>query len=175
MKKILLIAAVALTACIGANAQTNSKNNSSEQKGQKMDETEMIQMRTNQMVKKYGLDESQAASLLTLNKKYAGKMGPGMGGPKGERPTGDKSGMAEKSGKSSKASGTQEHKGNRPEMTDAQKKEMEANRTAYETELKSIMTDEQFKSYQADAKKGPQGARNSSDKKSKETSKNTAE
>ena len=89
----------------------------------KPDKTEMVKHRTDKFAKKYGLNDQQAASLLELNTKYADKFG----GP--------------------------------PELTEEQKakfearrQEMEANRKAYETELKKILTADQFKQYEADMK-----------------------
>lgn len=164
MKKTLLIAAAALMLCIGAHAQTDSKSGNSEQR-QKPDATQMAQNRTDRMVKKYGLNDTQAADLLTLNKKYAGKMGPGAGRP-GENKSSEsettsaktsKSRKASKSGKASTTTSSSNERSGRPELTDAQKKEMQTNRSEYEAELKKILTDEQYKSYQEDSKKGPMG------------------
>jgi len=36
----------------------------------------------------------------------------------------------------------------KPQLTDAQKKEMKANKEAYEKELKQILSDDQYKTYQ---------------------------
>ena len=122
---------------------------------QKFDKTEMVKHRTDETVKRYNLNDKQAKQLLELNNKYADKMGPRpphhghKGGPgrppkdkkdaKGQRPEPPKDGKRPTPPQDGKR---QEHR-----------KQMEETMKAYDAELQKIMTDEQFKSYQADMKK----------------------
>lgn len=116
---------VALVATVMMSAPAMAQTNSGQKKLQK-------QNRTEQMVKELGLSEAQATKLKALEEKYGSKMGPG----KGQKPSGNAS---------QKQCGDKQQP---PQMTDAQKKEMETNRAAYEKELKEILTDEQYKTYQ---------------------------
>ena len=155
MKQKMMTMIAAVLICAAATAQDKQADKRPEKK---FDKQEMIRHRTNEDVKRYGLNDKQAADLLELNTKYADKMGGprhhhhhGKKGGKGpdatpQEPKGDK--QPPKDGKK------------RPELTpeqkakfDAERKEREANRQAYESELKKIMTSEQFESWQADQKK----------------------
>lgn len=148
----MLSLAVALMTASCVTAQENQdagKNN----KTRNMDPTEMIQKRTDAVVKKYGLDETQAKKLLELNTKYASTMGQHMmrrGGQRGG------------------------NNGQRPELTDDQKakmqeraQKMQEQRKAYEAELQNILTADQLKSYQADMQK--RANRQPKDKNTKES------
>lgn len=112
----------------------------------KFDKTEMIKHRTDETVSRYKLDDKQAKKLLELNTKYADKIGPR--GPRHGRHGAGRPSMPPK-----------EMKGERPEppkdnsKMQERRKEMEANMKAYDAELKKIMTEDQYKSYQADQKK----------------------
>ena len=148
----MLSLAVALMTASCVTAQENQdagKNN----KTRKMDPTEMIQKRTDAVVKKYGLDETQAKKLLELNTKYASTMRPRMMRPGGQRG---------------------ENNGQRPELTDDKKakmqeraQKMQEQRKAYEAELQNILTADQLKSYQADMQK--RANRQPKDKNTKES------
>ncbi len=142
MKRMIL----AITAAMMMGSVAMAQEDGQQSRGsndRKPDLTEMVKKRTEDAVSKYKLNDEQAKKLLELNTKYAKEMGPRMrpGGPrngKGSKPQGDK----------------------RPEMTEEQKtkmeegrKKMEERRTAYDTELKTILTDEQYKSYSADMAK----------------------
>ena len=126
MKKMILTCVVATM--ISASAVAQDQVNQQEKK---FDKTEMIQHRTNRMVKEYGLNSDQAEKLLKLNTKYADKMPMGHRGGRGKGP------------------GKQAGDGQRPPRMDASKRsEMKATREAYQTELKSIMTTEQYTQYE---------------------------
>lgn len=125
-----------------AMAQDDASNG--EKQERKFDQTEMIKKRTEGTAKKYGLNEEQTAKLLELNQKYASSMpGPRMrpGRPgEGGRPERDSV--------------------NRPKPTedmkakmDERRKKMEEDMAAYNKELQAIMTEDQYKSYQADMQK----------------------
>lgn len=114
---------------------------------QRLDRTEMIQKRTDDVVKKYGLNAEQAKQLLSLNTKFADQMGPrggrpgGMGmrpGNRGPRPQGNDSLRQERRQRPQGQAGQQ----GRPQFNGQMQ--------AYETELQKIMTPEQYKAYQAD-------------------------
>jgi len=127
-------------------------DNANRQRGQRQfDRTEMIKQRTDDAVKKYGLSSEQAEKLLSLNTKYADKMGPGMGGMRGGR--GGQRPRANFGG----GGGQGFQQGQRPEMTEEMRAQMEKMRKEreeatkeYETELQTILTPEQYKAYQAD-------------------------
>lgn len=155
MKKYMFTMIAALLMSSAAFAQNDKKECKC---GDQKDKKEMVQHRTDKMVKKYALDEKQAAQLLELNTKYAGKMEPrghrphpgGKGGKKVEKKTDAETGAT--------AQQPQERK--RPEITEEQKakfeamrKEAEATRKAYDAELEKILTADQFQQYQADQKK----------------------
>ena len=151
-----MIAAVLMSSAAFAQEEKNC-----ESKCKQPDKTEMVKHRTDRVVKKYGLNDQQAASLLELNTKYADKFG----GPRGHH--GKKHSMRhgkKHEGQADATTGatTPQPRGDkkRPELTEEQKaqfearrQEMEANRKAYETELKKILTEDQFKQYEADMKK----------------------
>jgi len=140
-KSILTILAVALMSTT-AMAQDDANNN--ERKERKFDQTEMVKRRTEGTAKKYGLNEEQTAKLLELNQKYASSMmGPRMrpGRPgEGRRPERDSV---------DRPKPTEDMKA----KMDEHRKKMEEEMAAYNKELQNIMTDEQYKSYQADMQK----------------------
>ena len=158
MKKMMMTMIAAVLMSSAAFAQEEKK---CECKCKQPDKTEMVKHRTDRVVKKYGLNDQQAASLLELNTKYADKFG----GPRGHH--GKKHSMRhgkKHEGQADATTGatTPQPRGDkkRPELTEEQKaqfearrQEMEANRKAYETELKKILTEDQFKQYEADMKK----------------------
>ncbi len=143
MKKIILTL-VALLSMTTMMAQDNNK----ERKAPKqMTPDEM----TTRMTKELGLSADQKTKVLSLNKEYKDYIGgPGMGGPGGPRPDGD----AQKSGKKSGNSKQQ-----RPEMTEAQQKQMKqhmAKRQEYDKKLKQILSSDQYTKYQKQQKRrGP--------------------
>ncbi len=142
MKRMIMAVAAALMICSAATAQDDNKT---EKKDRKMDQTEMIKRRTNDIVDKYKLDSDQAKKLLELNTKYADTMRPPMG----------RGGFRGANGR-----GPRNNNGQRPEMTDEQKTKMEESRkkreesmAAYDNELKTILTNDQYTSYKADMQK----------------------
>lgn len=162
MKRVMIALAAAIVMCTAAFAQDNK--NPEQRPERKFDKKEMVKKRTDDAVKKYGLDDKQAQQLLDLNTKYADKMGGrGFGGPRGPR----HDGKPGKGGKGDAKEGRPEppRDGKRPEMTQEQKEKMEAMRKehheamkAYDAELEKILTPDQFKKYKEDMKKrGPRG------------------
>ena len=126
MKKLMMTAMLML-AMTAAMAQSN--------KPAKMDAATLTEF----LVKQLGLNSTQKTKVSALNKKYEsvlggpGMGGPGMGGPRPER---------------GNREGNNEQRGQRPELTDSQKQQRQTQRQAYEKELKGILTDDQYKSYQ---------------------------
>lgn len=89
---------------------------------------------TTMMTEKLGLSSDQQTKVLALNTKYE-SLFQHQGGPRGPRPEGMR--------RDSTAS--------RPQMTDAQKAAMQQRiqqRKEYETQLKAILTDSQYQTYQ---------------------------
>ena len=168
MKKLILafVAVMTMTA-----AQAQDDNRQGDQR--RPDRTEMLKRRTDDAVKKYGLNEQQAAKLLELNTKYADTMmGRGMGGRRGGR---GGARPAPNFGGGDNGGGM----GQRPEMTEEMRaqmekmrKEREESQKKYDEELQTIMTPDQYKAYKADQEEmrrnfgnrrgggGPRGQRN---------------
>ena len=149
MKKLFMAIAAAFMISSATYAQDGNYKNV--QHG-RFDKKEMIQRRTEHMVKEFGLDNNQAKKLLELNTAYADKLvGPHMmrsfGRPGFVR--GPQGGNSKFGPDSTRA------RMNRPELTEEQKarmnkwrEEVEANNKSYETALQGILTADQFKAYQ---------------------------
>ena len=152
MKRFVMIMTAAVL--MGTTAMAQGNNGQRPQ----FDRTEMIKQRTDQMVEKYKLNETQAKQLLELNTKNAEAMGPmmGMGRMGGGRPGGmggrRGGGQAGQGGQGAPQMGgggfqmTEEQRAQFEEM----RKQREENQKKYEAELEKILTPEQFKSYQKD-------------------------
>ena len=122
-----------------------------QQQPRQMDMGEMAKMRTEQMVKDYGLNEEQAAKLLELNTEFQTKipmMGRGMRGGQrggqraenGERPQRPQMGQGgERPQRQQMGQG-----GERPRMNF---EEMQKNMEAYQAGLEKIFTEEQMAKY----------------------------
>ena len=151
MKRFFLLMTAAVLMGTTAVAQDNRPQ---------FDRTEMIKQRTDQMVEKYKLNETQAKQLLDLNTKNAETMGPmmGMGRMGGGRP----GGMGGRRGGGQAGPGGQgapQMGGGGFQMTEEQRaqfeemrKQREENQKKYDAELEKILTPDQFKSYQEDQK-----------------------
>lgn len=158
MKKMMMMAVFATAFTLNISAQEVKEN----QDGQRFDRTEMIQRRTEAMAKQYGLDEAQQKKLVELNKKYPQAMpfmGGRHGGPRGgmrqgmgnrQRPDGDNGqrprrqmGQGGQGGHGGPGFGQRGRMG-RPGMPD------KATMEKYNSELKTIMSEEQYKKYEAD-------------------------
>lgn len=150
MKRIVMMMAATVLMSTAAMAQGNN--------GQRpqIDRTEMIKQRTDQMVEKYKLNETQAKQLLELNTQNAELMGRGMGmgrmGGQGGRRGGGQ-GAPQMGG----GQGAPQMGGGGFQMTDEMRaqfeemrKQREENQKKYDAELEKILTPEQFKSYQKD-------------------------
>ena len=145
---------MAAAVLMGTTAMAQGNNGQRPQ----FDRTEMIKQRTDQMVEKYKLNETQAKQLLELNTKNADLMGRGMGmgrmGGQGGRRGGGQ-GAPQMGG----GQGAPQMGGGGFQMTDEMRaqfeemrKQREENQKKYDAELEKILTPEQFKSYQEDQK-----------------------
>ena len=173
MKKMILAIAAALMMSVNMTAQETTTEEKPEMK--RPDMTEVVKQRTDETVKKYDLNEEQAAKLLELNTKYMGNFGPRRGGM---RP----GGMREGRGRGMRPDSMRQHRMRpegevkegqerpaRPEMREGRpgmrgdregfRKRMEE----YDAEIQKIMTEEQYKAYKEDQEKrmqqGPRGPR----------------
>ena len=166
MKKTLLISATALMLSVCAFAQGDGQRPPRE----KPDEATMVKMRTEHMVKRLELDETQAAKLLELNQKYPQMMMGGPGGPGGHGgPGGPGMGRPPRDGqrpeakadtlKPKKENKVKKDRNDRPQLTEEQMEKMKVDREAYEAELKGILTEDQFKTWQEQGNRHPQGGR----------------
>lgn len=145
-KSILLIFALMLTGTMAmAQNDDNQNSNNNMQNRKAPDATEMATRQTERMVKELSLNDTQKAALLQLNKQYAGKMGGMMGRHGGQRQM--------KSNSSSSTDGTtgttMQNKRQRPSDSDMQKMGTNNNSqmTEYNTQLKKILTTEQYNTY----------------------------
>lgn len=165
MKKLAIAFVAALSIATTCLAQPQ---NDSTRRQRRFDPQEMIQRRTNDAVKKYGLDEAQAKKLLALNQKYDTLLMRPMGGPRrGGRPEG---GPGPQMGDRQRPDSVGKH----PELTeeqkanfekgrqkmDEQRQKMAEARKAYDTELQTILTSDQYKQYKEDTqRRGPRPER----------------
>ena len=161
MKKLIMTMAAVVLMSASATAQ-NEKECKCKCHEKKIDKTEMVKHRTDEMVKRYELNDQQAKQLLELNTKYADKMHPRgpHHGPKGgpRPPKADKDGKAQrpeppKDGKDGKAQRPEPPKDGKHGDHKAHHQQMAETMKAYDAELQKIMTPEQFKAYQADMQK----------------------
>ena len=157
MKKIIMTMAAAIMISASVTAQDNKQDGQKPER--KYDKTEMVKKRTDDAVKRYGLNDKQAKQLLDLNTKYADKMRGPHRGPHhhgGMRPPHD--------GKMDQGKDNS-NRPERPKMTEEQKAQMEKDMKqqgetmkAYDAELQKILTSEQYKKYKEDMqKRGPRG------------------
>lgn len=144
MKKLVLAMIAMVTMSLSAMAQDTA------QVRRQFNPEQMAKMRTDAVVKKYGLNDDQAKKLLDLNTRFAGKirpMGP-MGGQRrgGQRMQGDR--PQRMNPDSLRAQGQRRGQGQRGGGFN--REEMQKNMEAYNNELKSILTPEQYEAYQKD-------------------------
>ena len=142
MKKLVLTMIAMVTMSLSAMAQDTA------QVRRQFNPEQMAKMRTDAVVKKYGLNEEQAKKLLDLNTRFAGKirpMGP-MGGQRrgGQRMQGDR--PQRMNPDSLRAQGQRRGQGQRGGGFN--REEMQKNMEAYNNELKAILTPEQYEAYQ---------------------------
>lgn len=154
MKKLMMTMAAAILISATATAQNEEQGQRPEKK---FDKTEMVKHRTDEMVKRYKLNDKQAKQLLDLNTKYADKMRPqGPRPPRGPQggpdrpPQGDKDGNAQRPEPPKDGQHPDHHKDGEHQ---AHRQQMEETMKAYNAELQKIMTPDQFKAYQADMQK----------------------
>lgn len=159
MKKVILSIIAVMAMSLSVMAQDDNR-----QRPQRMDRTEMIKRRTQQMVEKYGLNEEQAAALQALNEKTTPQMGGNRNG--GQRPEGNDSvrtrqrrdnGNMER-GERGQNRGERGDRGgnmNRGQRGQGMQRGMGfggRNMEEYNNELQKIMTEAQYKQYTEDMK-----------------------
>ena len=150
MKRIVLATAAALMITMGAMAQ-DEPNGAMRPERRQMNQTEMIQHRTQRTVEQYGLTKEQGEKLLELNTKFAGKLG----GPRPGFQRGMRQGGPGRQGMHKHQANRDSLKREMPsaeEMNKMRQQQQEA-MADYEKELQTIMTEEQFKAYKADTEK----------------------
>jgi Spy/CpxP family protein refolding chaperone len=140
MKKILLtmVALLSLTA-----VQAQESDNKQQFRGPRQMTPEQM---TDRMVNDLKLTDEQKTKVLELNKEYEKVLaGPGMRGPRPQRPDGESSATVQ----------SERKRPERPQMTEEQREEMQKNmkqrmeqRQEYEKKLKEILTEDQYKKYQ---------------------------
>ena len=138
MKKLVLTMIAMVTMSLSAMAQDTA------QVRRQFNPEQMAKMRTDAVVKKYGLNDDQAKKLLDLNTRFAGKirpMGP-MGGQRrgGQRMQGDR--PQRMNPDSLRAQGQRRGQGQRGGGFN--REEMQKNMEDYNNELKAILTPEQY-------------------------------
>ncbi|MBQ9356977.1 MAG: DUF4890 domain-containing protein [Prevotella sp.] len=157
MKKIVMAIAALFIASASIMAQ-NSNDQQGPQQPPQMDRTQMIQQHTQQMVTEYGLSAEQAQQLLQLNTEFADRIpmffrpGPRGGqrpdslqrAPRGQRPQqGARRGGQRQARPDSL--GRRGPNGGRPQMD---RQQMQQNMEAYNQQLQTIMTAEQYAQFQ---------------------------
>lgn len=110
----------------------------------RMDRSEMIKMRTEQMVKQYGLNEEQAAALQALNEKTMSQMGGAR--RDGQRPERTDSARVRPERRNGESRG-QGNGGARMRGGQGPRSFGAYNNEEYNAELQKIMTPEQYKAY----------------------------
>lgn len=135
MKRIICAAAAMLLMSSAIVAQEETK----QEQRPRIDRTELIQKRTNDVVKRYGLNEEQAQQLLSLNTKYADKMR----GPRGQRPQGHRGGR--------------DGNGNQPQHAKQGRPQGGGYMKDYDDELQKILTPDQYKAFCEDRAKHMKG------------------
>lgn len=128
---LMLVALFSMTVAMAQNANGRQPR--------KMDAATVTTM----MTQKLALNADQQKKVEALNKKYESVLRPGMSGP---RP--GKGGVRPQMGQGSVQD---KNAGQRPELTDEQKAELKKRfeqRAAYEKELKDILSEDQYKTYQ---------------------------
>lgn len=135
MKKIILSLMAAFLMSNVAMAQENEKK-----ERKQLSQIEMIQQRTEGMVKKFGLNEEQKEKLLQLNTEFAGKL-PGRNFNRSQREPRrqfDRQNQVRPDSLRMRPRNME-----RPNMQEIRK-----NVEAYDAKLKTILNEEQFKAYQ---------------------------
>lgn len=131
-----------LAVSVSANAQQKMQERKMPSK------EEMAQRMTDRMVEKYGLNDEQKAKLLELNKEYGDKMQrPRRITPRRNLNKGDDNGNP-----------TQPARPSEEEMKKL-REQTRQNHEAYNSKLKEILTDEQYKKYTDDQQKQRQQRR----------------
>lgn len=152
MKKIIATIVMAVAMCSLTFAQDNNQG----PRGNRPDPAQMAQRRTEMMAERYGLDDSQKASLLKLNTEYAAKMP--MRPMRPMPPRRDSANVQRQ-----RPSDAQRQRPSREEM-EKRFQEMRANQEAYDAEVKKIMTDEQYKKFTEDRQQHQRPQRTDKDK-----------
>jgi len=139
MKKILLTM-VALLSLTAVQAQESDNKQQPQQfRGPRQMTPEQM---TERMANDLKLTDEQKTKVLELNKEYEKVIaGPGMRGPRHQRPDGESSATAQNG----------QQRPERPQMTEEQRQEMQKRmeqRQEYDKKLKEILTEEQYKKYQ---------------------------
>lgn len=143
MKQMVMSIAALLLLSTAVKAQ---ENGGQRPERPRMDRTEMIQRRTDGVVKKYGLNEEQAKQLLSLNTKFADQMGP-----RGPRPDGQGMRRGNRGQRPQGGDSIRQQRPQRPQgEANQQRPQMDDRMKAYDEELQKIMTPEQYKAYKAD-------------------------
>lgn len=127
-------------------------NNGAQQRGPRMNRSEMIEKRTQQMAEKYGLSAEQTEKLKALNEKTMGQRGGGQGGQDRQRQRPQTDGQT---GASAQQKPQADNNGQRPQMGGQRggRNFRGPDMGKYNEELKTILTPEQYKAYEADMAK----------------------
>lgn len=146
MKKFFLTFIAVLALSSGVMAQ---QSNGPRRGGQRMDPTEMINRRVQQMAERYNLTEEQKTAVMALNQKYFTQQGQRQNADsvRAQRPQND-SVRAERPRRSQ---GEARQGGNRQQGWGRQGGNgFGRNMEAYNEELKAILTPEQYAAYEKD-------------------------
>lgn len=146
MKRIIL----SLVAIVALSTATFAQWQGGNGQRQRFNREEMVKNRTEMMVKKYGLNEEQAAALQALNEKSMAQLG----GPRdGKRP--EKADSTKQRPRRERQN--REGMGERPQRGPRFGGQLNAE---YDVELQKIMTADQYKAYKEDMDKMMERMRN---------------
>ena len=151
MRKLMMISLLMIS------MMTLAQEGNSQPQRRKFDTAEAAKMMTDRMVKEYGLNDVQAAQVKDLNEKYAGKIRMGVPrrprpGQDGPRPDSKVDGTTGATAQNGAQPDGQRQRPSREQM-ESRMKEMKAQKEAYDSELKQILSEEQFSKYEADQKR----------------------
>lgn len=144
MKKILISMVAVMMMAMSANAQCcNCKGCNNKKKGDR------VEMRTNKMVERYGLDKKQAKKLLSLNKEYKDFLSKPGRHPKAGKP-GMRHAKPQTQESDAQTSVTPKPHVHKMPVKPERMKEIEQKQQEYDSKLEKIMTSDQFAKYKED-------------------------
>lgn len=142
MRRMTIAFTFAIMASMALQAQEQADGR--QQVRPRMTQEQLIKLRTNGMVKRYGLSDEQAAKLQELNEAYSVKLFSG------RRGTGFRGRQNADQNREEEQQPDGQSRTERQERMKQRMQEMQSTYAEYEKELQKIFSAEQYKKYQAD-------------------------